>query len=96
VIDTDSFTASLGIAARTDVTAPMPLYIVDLIDPRLFKTFHFGEKLKLEGYGFIKLRDRVLSPHHRCGLRGHEAVQIVQRIGDRDRRDSRRRILDTG
>jgi hypothetical protein len=62
VIDTDSFTASLGVAARTDVTAPMPLYIVDLIDPRLFKTFHFGEKLKLEGYGFIKLRDRVLSP----------------------------------
>jgi hypothetical protein len=53
----------------------MPLYIGDLIDPRLFKTFHFGEKLKLEGYGFIKLRDRVLSPHRRCGLRGHEAFK---------------------
>jgi hypothetical protein len=34
----------------------MPLYIVDLIDPRLFKT------LQLEGYGSIKRRDRVLSP----------------------------------
>jgi hypothetical protein len=29
VIDIDSFTACLGIAARTDVIAPMPLYIVD-------------------------------------------------------------------
>jgi hypothetical protein len=45
------------IAARTDVIAPMPLYIVDLIDPRLFKT------LQLEGYGSIKRRDRVLSPN---------------------------------
>lgn len=62
VIDTDSFFASLAIAARTDAIVPIPMHIFDLIDRSRFTTLNFGGRLKLESYGLLKLRDRPLSP----------------------------------
>ena len=62
VIDTDSFFASLAIAARTDAIVPIPMHIFELIDRSRFTTLNFGGRLKLESYGLLKLRDRPLSP----------------------------------
>ena len=62
VINTDSFIASLGIIARTDAIVPVPVYVVDLMNPARFRKLRFAERITLESYGLIKLKDRTLSP----------------------------------
>jgi DNA-binding transcriptional LysR family regulator len=62
VISTESYFASLGIAAGVDAIVPVPLLAFDLVDPRRFRRLGIRDKLMLGGYGLIKLRERTLSP----------------------------------
>ena len=62
MINTESFSASTGIAAGIDAIVPVPLLIVDLLDPQRFKMLRIRDQLMLESYGLIKLRKRALSP----------------------------------
>jgi DNA-binding transcriptional LysR family regulator len=85
VIDTDSFFASLAIAARTDAIVPIPMHIFDLIDRSRFTTLEFGGRMKLESYGLLKLKDRPLSPAativfeamNRCRLSSLAAIAVA-------------------
>jgi DNA-binding transcriptional LysR family regulator len=62
IINTESFFASIGIAAGIDAIVPVPLLIFDLLDPQRFKMLRIRDQLMLESYGLIKLRKRALSP----------------------------------
>ncbi len=62
IINTESFFASVGIAAGIDAIVPVPMLVFDLIDPQRFKMLRIRDKLLLENYGLIKLRNRTLSP----------------------------------
>jgi DNA-binding transcriptional LysR family regulator len=62
IIETDSYFASLGIVARTDAIVRAPMLVTDLVNPQRFTTLRLAEKLTIDSYGLIKLKDRVLSP----------------------------------
>lgn len=62
VINTESFLASVGIAAGIDAIVPVPMLMFDLVDRQRFKMLQIGDQLMLESYGLIKLRARALSP----------------------------------
>jgi len=62
VINTESFFASVGIAAGIDAIVPVPMLVFDLVDPQRFKVLRLRDRLLLENYGLIKLRKRALSP----------------------------------
>lgn len=62
VITTESFFASIGIAAGVDAIVPVPMLVFDLVDPQRFKRLKIKDQLMLESYGLIKLRKRALSP----------------------------------
>ncbi|QPF82121.1 LysR family transcriptional regulator [Bradyrhizobium genosp. L] len=62
VINTESFFASIGIAAGIDAIVPVPMLVFDLVDPQRFKRLRIKDQLMLESYGLMKLRKRKLSP----------------------------------
>jgi DNA-binding transcriptional LysR family regulator len=62
IINTESYLASVGIAARIDAIVPVPMLIFDLVDPERFRRLRIRDQLMLESYGLIKLRKRTLSP----------------------------------
>ena len=62
IINTESFFASVGIAAGIDAIVPVPMLVFDLVDPQRFKMLRIRDQLMLESYGLIKLRRRALSP----------------------------------
>lgn len=62
VITTESFLASVGIAAGIDAIVPVPMLVFDLVDPQRFKMLCPRDRLVLGNYGLIKLRKRALSP----------------------------------
>jgi DNA-binding transcriptional LysR family regulator len=62
VINTQSFLASVGIAAGIDAIVPVPLLMFDLIDRQRFKMLQISDQVMLESYGLIRLRKRALSP----------------------------------
>ena len=62
IINTESFFASIGIAAGIDAIVPVPMLVFDLVDPQRFKRLPIKDQLMLESYGLIKLRKRALSP----------------------------------
>ncbi|KWV46990.1 hypothetical protein AS156_21265 [Bradyrhizobium macuxiense] len=62
IINTESFLASVGIAARIDAIVPVPMLIFDLVDPERFRKLRIRDQLMLESYGLIRLRKRTLSP----------------------------------
>lgn len=62
VINTESFYASVGIAAGIDAIVPVHIGIFDLLDRQRFKMLRIRETLLLGSYGLIKLKSRTLSP----------------------------------
>jgi DNA-binding transcriptional LysR family regulator len=79
-IDTESFTASLAIAARMDAIVPMPLLFLDIVDRQRFRFLQIEEPLVIGSYGLVKLRDRKLSP---AGAVVYEAIKQCAEVSER-------------
>lgn len=73
MIDTVSYIASIGIAARIDAIVPVPSWSFDLVDPKRFGALPIPEKLAIGAYGLIKLKHRRLRP----------AAQVIYDIAKR-------------
>lgn len=78
VIDTESLLASLTIAARTDVIAPVPVLILDVIDRNRFKPLQIKQKLTVPNYSLIALRDRPLLPAAESILEAMKRCQAMR------------------
>jgi DNA-binding transcriptional LysR family regulator len=63
VINSSSHIVSLAIAAETDAVTPIAIPIFNCVgDARRLRRLHIKERLVLESYGLIRVKDRHLSP----------------------------------
>jgi DNA-binding transcriptional LysR family regulator len=63
VVNTPSILMSMVLTARTDAIAPLGAPVADLFCATgYFVRLPLTERIMIEPYGLIKLRDRVLSP----------------------------------